>query len=88
MVKCDQMERTAVVIAAEPVFPGSQNFRQSGRTIKIMHHISDVATDPKSITRAGRGGDTFVRGTRYEPPRESRRPVGVSHAASADPVSC
>ena len=29
-----------------------------------MHNISDVATDPNSVFRPGRGGDTFATGTR------------------------
>ena len=29
-----------------------------------MHHISDVATDPKAITRSSRGGRTITEGVR------------------------
>jgi hypothetical protein len=29
-----------------------------------MHNISDIATDPNSVTRAGRGGRTITEGTR------------------------
>jgi RHS repeat-associated protein len=45
-------------------FPGKSEFPQGWSDDKIMNHISDVATDPLSTTRAGRGGDVFVRGTR------------------------
>lgn len=29
-----------------------------------MHNISDIATDPASAVRPGRGGDVFTTGTR------------------------
>jgi len=31
---------------------------------RIMHAISDIATDPNLTTRAGRGGRTIVEGVR------------------------
>lgn len=45
-------------------FPNKSEFPRDWSDDKIMDHISDVATDPLSITRAGRGGDVFARGTR------------------------
>ena len=45
-------------------FPNKSEFPAGWSDDQIMHHISDVATDPLSTVRAGRGGDSFVRGTR------------------------
>lgn len=45
-------------------FPGKSEFPRGWSDDKVMHHISDVATDPLSVTRPGRGGDVFVRGKR------------------------
>jgi RHS repeat-associated protein len=45
-------------------FPGKSEFPRSWSDDKIMDHVSDVATDPSSMTRPGRNGDIFVRGTR------------------------
>lgn len=45
-------------------FPGKSEFPVGWSDEKIMHQISDVATDPHSIVRPGRGGDIFVQGTR------------------------
>lgn len=44
--------------------PGKSEFPQGWSDSKIMHEISDVATDPNSVTRAGRGGRTITKGTR------------------------
>jgi RHS repeat-associated protein len=44
--------------------PGKSEFPNGWSDDKIMHEISDVATDPKSATRAGRGGRTITGGTR------------------------
>jgi RHS repeat-associated protein len=43
---------------------GKSEFPQGWSDNKIMHEISDVATDPTSVTRAGRGGRTITEGTR------------------------
>ncbi len=40
------------------------NFRQGWCDDKIMHEISDIATDPNAIRRNGRGGRTITDGTR------------------------
>ena len=40
------------------------SFPESWSRGQIMHEISDVATDPSSIFRTGRGGSTIVTGTR------------------------
>jgi EndoU nuclease-like protein len=45
-------------------FPGKSEFPRDWSDDKIMHEIADVATDSAAVTRAGRGGDVFVRGTR------------------------
>jgi len=45
-------------------FPGKSEFPASWSDDQIMHQISDVATDPLSAVRPGRGGDVFVTGTR------------------------
>lgn len=45
-------------------FPGKSEFPADWSDDQIMHHISDVATDPLSASRSGRGGDAFMSGTR------------------------
>ena len=45
-------------------FPNKSEFPNGWSDDQIMHHISDVATDPGSMTRSGRGGDVFAVGTR------------------------
>ena len=45
-------------------FPGKSEFPAGWSDDQIMHHISDVATDPLSTVRPGRGGDIFMQGTR------------------------
>lgn len=46
-------------------FPGKSEFPGSWSDGRIMHEISDVATDPSLVWRAGsRPGDFFVNGTR------------------------
>jgi RHS repeat-associated protein len=45
-------------------FPGKSEFPASWSDEEIMHNISDVATDPNSVFRPGRGGDIFATGTR------------------------
>jgi hypothetical protein len=47
-----------------PGLPGKTPFPQSGTAQRVMHEISDVATDPTSIFQAGRGGSTVVTGVR------------------------
>ena len=49
---------------AWPGLPGKTPFPDSWSRDRIMHEISDVATDPSSIFRTGRGGSTIVTGTR------------------------
>lgn len=44
--------------------PGKSEFPQGWSDDRIMHEISDVATDPASIRSSGRGGRTVVEGTR------------------------
>nr|WP_272872733.1 RHS repeat-associated core domain-containing protein [Photobacterium arenosum] len=44
--------------------PGKSEFPQNWSDDKIMHEISDVATDPNSVTHAGRGGRMITEGTR------------------------
>ena len=44
--------------------PGKSEFSQGWSDDQIMHSISDVATDPNAITRAGRGGRTITEGMR------------------------
>jgi hypothetical protein len=46
-------------------FPGKTEFPGSWTDAKVMHEISDVATDPRSISRPGAGpNDVFVNGSR------------------------
>jgi len=45
-------------------FPGKSEFPTHWSDDEIMHHISDVATDPASVVRPGHGSDIFVQGTR------------------------
>ena len=45
-------------------FPNKSEFPGTWSDDKIMHYISDVATDPNAVTRSGRGGDVFARATR------------------------
>ena len=45
-------------------FRGKSEFPAEWSDAEIMHNVSDVATDPLSVTRAGRGGDVFITGTR------------------------
>ncbi|HET8970953.1 MAG TPA: EndoU domain-containing protein [Candidatus Nanopelagicales bacterium] len=47
-------------------FPSKSEFPASWSDGKTMHNISDVATDPASATRPGRGGDVFATGTRED----------------------
>jgi RHS repeat-associated core domain len=47
-----------------PGLPRKTPFPQSWSEDRIMHEISDVATDPAASRTAGRGGTTIVRGTR------------------------
>lgn len=44
--------------------PGKSEFPQNWSDDKIMHEISDVATDPTSVVRPTRGGRTISEGTR------------------------
>ncbi|WP_422441408.1 RHS repeat-associated core domain-containing protein [Vibrio harveyi] len=44
--------------------PGKSEFPQGWSDDKIMHEISDIATDPNAIRRNGRGGRTITEGTR------------------------
>lgn len=44
--------------------PGKTPFPRDWSADRVMHEISDVATDPSSIFRTGRGGSTIVTGTR------------------------
>lgn len=44
--------------------PGKTPFPKDWSANRIMHEISDVATDPASTYRTGRGGTTIVTGTR------------------------
>jgi hypothetical protein len=49
------------------MFPGAagkSSFPQDWSAARIMHEISDVATDPLSTSAIGRGGRTIVTGTR------------------------
>jgi hypothetical protein len=49
------------------LFPGGagkSSFPQSWSADRVMHEISDVATDPLSSFVTGRGGRTVVNGTR------------------------
>lgn len=45
-------------------FPGKSEFPTSWSDDQVMHHISDVATDPASQIVRTQGRDVFVRGTR------------------------
>jgi filamentous hemagglutinin len=47
-----------------PGNPGKSAFPQNWSAEKIMHEISDVATDPASTVIPGRGGRIIVTGTR------------------------
>jgi hypothetical protein len=47
-----------------PGVPGKTPFPKDWSADRVMHEISDVATDPNSIFRTGRGGSTIVTGTR------------------------
>lgn len=47
-----------------PGLPGKTPFPRSWSADRIMHEIADVATDPRSIVTAGRGGSTIITGTR------------------------
>jgi hypothetical protein len=44
--------------------PGKSEFPAWWSDDQVMHHISDVATDPAAFRRAARGGGTIVEGTR------------------------
>ena len=44
--------------------PGKSEFPAGWSDDRIMHEISDVATDPSLTPRPGRGGRTIVEGTR------------------------
>ena len=45
-------------------FPNKSEFPPHWSDDQVMHHISDVATDPVSAVRPANGGGTFVNGTR------------------------
>ncbi|GIG55601.1 RHS repeat-associated core domain-containing protein [Demequina activiva] len=47
-----------------PGLPGKTPFPKGWSGDRVMHEISDVATDPRSIFRKGRGNSTIVTGTR------------------------
>lgn len=47
-----------------PGLPGKTPFPKEWSADRVMHEISDVATDPSSIFRPGRGGSTIATGTR------------------------
>lgn len=44
--------------------PGKSEFPKGWSDDKIMHEISDVATDPNAAARVGHGGRTITEGTR------------------------
>lgn len=44
--------------------PGKSEFPQGWSDDKIMHEISDIATDPNYISRVGRGGRKITDGNR------------------------
>jgi RHS repeat-associated protein len=44
--------------------PGKSEFPGSWSDDQIMHHISDIATDPAATSTAGRGGRTILDGRR------------------------
>ena len=43
---------------------GKSEFPEGWSDDRIMHEISDIATDPSSLFRAGRGGRVIAEGTR------------------------
>jgi RHS repeat-associated protein len=45
-------------------FPRKSEFPGSWSDDQILHHVSDIATDPSLTWRPGRGGDFWVSGTR------------------------
>jgi hypothetical protein len=45
-------------------YPEKSEFPAAWSDPQVMHYISDVATDPSLVWRAGRRGDRFVVGTR------------------------
>ncbi len=45
-------------------YPGKSEFPRTWSDEQIMHHISDVATDPMSLSRPSGRGSTFVTATR------------------------
>ncbi len=45
-------------------FPGKSEFPATWSDDRIMEALVDIATDPSSLTRPGRAGDVFYRGTR------------------------
>ena len=45
-------------------FPNKSEFPASMSDDQIMHHISDIATDPAATRRSGRNGRSLVEGTR------------------------
>ena len=47
-----------------PGLPGETPFPESWSAPRILHEVSDVATDPLSLTTPGRWGRTIVTGTR------------------------
>ncbi|MGL5829078.1 MAG: EndoU domain-containing protein, partial [Angustibacter sp.] len=47
-----------------PGLPGKTPFPRGWSADRVMHEISDVATDPNSTFKTGRGGSTIVTGTR------------------------
>ena len=47
-----------------PGLPGKSPFPQGWSRDRVMHEISDVATDPASVVGPGRGGRSVVTGTR------------------------
>ncbi|NJM37552.1 MAG: EndoU domain-containing protein [Akkermansiaceae bacterium] len=65
-------QRTAHILTGDAtggghLFPGGAGksaFPQSWSADRVMHEISDVATDPLSSFVTGRGGRTVVNGTR------------------------
>ncbi len=44
--------------------PGKSEFPHGWSDDKIMHEISDIATDPNAARKSGRGGRTIAEGTR------------------------
>ncbi|MBL8510501.1 MAG: EndoU domain-containing protein, partial [Betaproteobacteria bacterium] len=44
--------------------PGKSEFPKGWSDDKVIHVISDIATDPNAVRSAGRGGRTVVEGTR------------------------